>query len=89
MVGVAYLVDIGVPDFSEEANAGRRIRVVWWKLHVRLQQQTHKFDRQMWMGLPWLATRSRPTHSLLYTVYRATRPNDFDLAVITYSISIY
>lgn len=65
---VAYLVDVGVPNFGEKTNAGRRIRVVWWKLHVRLQQQTHKFDRQKWSGIGLLGRSRAPPYIYIYII---------------------
>ena len=33
-----YLVNVGVPDFGDETDAGRRVRVVTGKFHVSLEQ---------------------------------------------------
>ena len=33
-----YLIYIGMPDFGEETNARWRVWVIWWKLHVGLEQ---------------------------------------------------
>ena len=37
----SYLVNVGMPDFGDESDAGRRVRVVSGELHVSLHEMIH------------------------------------------------
>lgn len=44
---IAILIDVRVPDFCDESNGWRRIRIVVWELHERLKQDSTTFFTTM------------------------------------------